>query len=188
VTDAAETGPVCPFCEARCLPRSVPGLDHLFRTFDCPGCHAQLKQPLTSDGPTRDSVRRSAPETETCPDCAFSDLHCFACDDPICEAHIRTFEKYARFTSPELGEALIARYGNRIYCPLCFQNAFNRYAREITDSSGGDKPKLFNIPVVVGLLIVFAIIMIGLRSCDAAKKLEGEPGNPTQATRNTPDR
>ncbi|MDJ0837897.1 MAG: hypothetical protein QNK37_15390 [Acidobacteriota bacterium] len=166
-----DTIPDCPFCETPTQVRHVPGLSHLFRIYNCPACHAEIKQPISvpPEGPPPADTRN--PNTE-CPDCAFSDFNCFACDDPVCERHIRTFEKYSRFVSPDLGTELVERYGNRIYCPLCFQNAFNRFSRELTQStSKPERRSPYNFPLILGLLIILVIIMIGLRNCDAAKQL-----------------
>jgi len=163
------TLPDCPFCQCATVPRDVPAFKGLFYLFSCPTCHTEIKQPLSR----RPEEKQSSGTTQTgeCPDCAFSDLHCFTCDDSICESHIRTFEKYAAYVSPELGEQLIENFGNRIYCPLCFQNSFNRFTVAIRQAKPEKKPKFFNVPLILFLAIIFLILMMGLRNCDASTSL-----------------
>lgn len=167
-----QASPICPFCETETNQRIDTSLAHVFRIFDCPNCHAEIKQNLIRKPESPEVTKKGAPINE-CPDCAFSDVHCFDCDDPVCDKHIRTFEQYQKYVSPDLAAELIKRYGNRIYCPLCFQNAFRRYTNDLQNGGGEDqaKPKFYNIPVIAGLVIVVLIIMLGLKSCDAPGSL-----------------
>ncbi len=163
------TSPDCPFCDCETLPREVSAFKGLFNSFSCPTCHTEIKQPLKRKPEVKEPADKS--QAQECPDCAFSDLHCFSCDDSICENHIRTFEKYAAFVSPDLGEQLIEGYGNRIYCPLCFQNTFNRFSSTLREAKPEKKPKFFNVPLILFLAIVFLILMMGLRNCEGSKAL-----------------
>jgi len=113
---------------------------------------------------------KPAPSESGCPQCLEAELHCFSCDDPICNDHIRTFEKYASVFSPELGAALIENHGNRIYCPLCFKAVFNRFSHEVSRPTP-KKEKTFNLPIVLGLVTLVMIIILGVQRCDASSDL-----------------
>ena len=140
------------------------GLGGHINLFVCDQCHAELRQVL--DRPPEPEPDAKAPVSEVgCPDCLEADLNCFSCDDPICDKHTRTVEKYAHVFSPDLGEKLVATHGNRLYCPLCFKNVINRFSNEVRTAPSIAKPRIFNFPVIIGLLIVMLIIMIGVQRC-----------------------
>ena len=154
--------PTCPFCESVMTPRNTPGLEQYYQLYDCRQCHAELKKVLVRR-PESGSAKAQSQETD-CGDCAFSDFHCFSCDDTVCEKHIRTFEKYAEFFSKELGETLIRKYGNRIYCPLCFQSTTRRFSLEYNKPTP-KKKSVFNFPLILGLLSLVLVIVFGVRKC-----------------------
>ncbi len=167
--------PKCPFCDET-MKRHPSQMDAWYRLYVCGACHAELRQMLAAPQEAEKSPIQEQPVREpgnACPDCAQADLHCFSCDDPVCDSHIRTFEKYAHVFSPELGNRLIENHGNRIYCPLCFKAVFNRFSLEISKPAP-KREKTFNLPVVLGLLALVLIIVLGVQRCDNASYLRGE--------------
>lgn len=160
----------CPFCQTTMEERHVPAFAGLFRTFACPSCKSELKQPLAVEHQSAPSSRKNEGH-QGCPECAFGDVHCCMCDDSLCENHVRTIEKYATYFSEELATDLTARFGGRIYCPLCFQSTIKSASAD-ERTSQLPKPKVFNWPVILGLLSLFVIIMIGLGRCDSATTLK----------------
>ncbi len=155
--------PKCPFCEAL-MTRSEGGMGAYFRLFICPTCHAELKQVLVRKPEPKKMEAMVGGLSRACPECSMGEMHCFSCDDSICESHIRTFEKYAHYFSPELGERLIGQYGNRIYCPLCFQAIFKRFSLEV-GRPATTRRRTFRLPVILGLLIVVLIIVLAAQRC-----------------------
>ena len=146
----------------------MPAYAGLFHVYSCPHCKAELKQQLVL---TPEPIPVKAEGHEGCSECAFGDVHCFACDDSLCPKHVRTMEKYAGYFSTELGSDLRARYGGQLYCPLCFQAAIKRFSLEGKDT-GPAKPSVFNWPIILGLLSFLVIVLIGLDRCDNAKALK----------------
>lgn len=164
--------PLCPYCQVAMKEKEVPAFKGLYRIHTCPSCQVELKQSLVS------SPLEKTPNNvhQECPECAFGDVHCCDCDDSLCPEHIRTIDKYANFLSKDAAEALSEQYAGQIFCPLCFQAAIKRFNLR-QQSTKPAKPKLFNIPAILGLLSVLVIIIIGLERCDAAKQLQNEPEN-----------
>lgn len=147
--------------------KEVPAFVGLFRVFLCDTCKCEVKQPL---GLAPTPKPRPAQGHEGCAECAFGDVHCTMCDDSLCPEHVRTVERYAAYFSRDLAADLTGRYGGRLFCPLCFQAAVKRFSEEAHNVRPAG-PRLFNWPVILGLLSVFVIIMIGLKRCDAASAL-----------------
>lgn len=154
----------CPFCDHECQERKDHQLGRYFRIFDCEHCHAELKQNLVR-GPEAASDAVSSPNT-ACEDCMFSDLQCMDCGDPICEKHVRTIGKYAKYLSPEPAALLEQRYGSHVFCPLCFQAAVSRPLYPIKEV--GEKKPTFRAGVILALSVAFFVIVVGLRNCSKA--------------------
>ncbi len=166
--------PDCPFCALAMEERPLAGFEGQLRQFICPSCQCQLRQPLVlAPRPVARPARATSSDSPhlDCADCAFGDINCANCDDPLCASHVRTLDKYASHLSPELGKAMLERYGSRLYCPLCVKTVIDRFALELRQDRV-KSPRLFNWPVVIGLLLVFVLIMVGLKNCDAAALLE----------------
>jgi hypothetical protein len=162
--------------------KPLAGFEGQLRQFVCPSCQSQLRQPLVIQPKpvVRAGQRSDSPHLE-CAECAFGDLNCANCDDPLCATHVRSIEKYANHLPPELGRAMLERYGGRLYCPLCIKTVIDRFSLELRHDQNV-RPRLFNWPIVIGLLVVFALILLGLKSCDAAAVLErGKPVSSTTA-------
>ena len=156
--------PKCPFCDHAMEPHAS-SMDAYFRTYICEECHAELRQVLVRRPEEKaETVQVTTPTFNGCPDCQEADLHCFSCDDPVCPKHIRTVEKYGNVFTPELSSLLLERYGNHIYCPLCFKNVFDRFAHEVK-APKTKRPQFFNMPVILFLLAVVLIIVLGLQKC-----------------------
>lgn len=156
--------PSCPFCDIPMVSAHSKMAEY-YHLFVCDNCHAELKQVLVR---LPEKKKKAHDEQEACPDCFTSELHCFSCDDPICEAHLRTFEKYSPYLTEELAKMLIDKYGNRIYCALCFQTIFQRFSRE-TGTQDRKKPQVFNLPSILMLLAAVFMIVFGYNRCPTAK-------------------
>lgn len=152
-----------------------------FRSYTCPSCRSELRQPLaevTEDGApgagekTGAKVGEEAPGS-ACAECFVSDLACHQCGDPICKDHARTVEKYLPVFSPELGRQLEAAYGRRLYCSLCIQRVFHQFSH----GAGGKVSKskrVFNLPLILALFLLTLVIIFGVQQCSAAKPLLNE--------------
>lgn len=166
--------PDCPFCALAMEEKPLAGFEGQLRQFVCPSCQSQLRQPLVvQPKPVARPNPRGASDSPhlECQDCAFGDLNCANCDDPLCTTHVRTVDKYASHLSPELGQLILERYGSRIYCPLCIKTVIDRFAHDLRQDRG-KSPRMFNWPIVIGLLLIFFLIILGLKNCDAAVLLE----------------
>ena len=145
-------------------------MDRFYRVYLCGHCHAELRQMLVRDPKPYENHQPRPRSWGDCAQCAEAELHCFSCDDPICNQHIRTFEKYANVFSPELANTLIQRYGNRIYCPLCFKAIFNRFSVEMQRPSP-QRVRFFNLPLILGITALVLIIVLGVQRCNQTSEL-----------------